>query len=149
MKKEVFTLSLLIFCVINSLQAEGDIEKLNSRVSALEKQVSELREIIEKISSSRGVETKQELANRSLTKATFGSVIRAIKLFQLKRRRFPVDLEELTKNRFLTKQPLDGWGNELIYILKTDKKSIEIISYGADKKEGGAQEDEDLKLVFP
>jgi len=43
-----------------------------------------------------------------------------------------------------SKIPKDSWGNGFIYI--NDEGSIEIISLGADRKEGGKNEAEDIKL---
>jgi len=42
------------------------------------------------------------------------------------------------------KMPKDSWGQEFIYI--NDDGVIEIISLGADKKEGGKDEGKDIKL---
>ena len=43
-----------------------------------------------------------------------------------------------------SKLPKDSWGNKFIYL--NDTGSIEIISLGADKKEGGEGESKDIKL---
>ena len=43
-----------------------------------------------------------------------------------------------------SKLPKDSWGNDFIYI--NDAGSIEIISLGADKKEGGKDEAADIKM---
>jgi general secretion pathway protein G len=42
------------------------------------------------------------------------------------------------------KMPKDSWGSEFIYI--NDEGSIELISLGADKKEGGKDEAADIKM---
>lgn len=42
------------------------------------------------------------------------------------------------------KLPKDSWGNDFIYI--NDAGSIELISLGADKKEGGEGEAKDIKM---
>jgi len=42
------------------------------------------------------------------------------------------------------KIPKDSWGNEFIYI--NDEGSVEIISLGADKKEGGKKEASDIRM---
>jgi general secretion pathway protein G len=42
------------------------------------------------------------------------------------------------------KLPKDSWGNDFIYI--NDGGNIEIISLGADRKEGGTNEAADIKL---
>jgi len=43
---------------------------------------------------------------------------------------------------YLEKLPKDSWGNKMLYV-KT-KNGFEIISYGADRKEGGEDEDADI-----
>lgn len=43
-----------------------------------------------------------------------------------------------------SKIPKDSWGKEFIYI--NDEGSIELISLGADKKEGGKGESSDIKM---
>jgi len=42
------------------------------------------------------------------------------------------------------KIPKDSWGNKFIYI--NDESKIELISLGADKKEGGKDEAADIKM---
>ena len=42
------------------------------------------------------------------------------------------------------KMPKDSWGQEFIYINKDG--DIDLISLGADKKEGGSDEGKDIKL---
>ena len=42
------------------------------------------------------------------------------------------------------KIPKDSWGNKFIYI--NDESKIELISLGADKKEGGKDEASDIKM---
>jgi len=43
-----------------------------------------------------------------------------------------------------SKLPKDSWGNKFIYI--NDDSSVELISLGADKKEGGTKEARDIKM---
>lgn len=43
-----------------------------------------------------------------------------------------------------SKMPKDSWGNKFIYI--NEESSIELISLGADKKEGGKDEGADIKM---
>ncbi len=43
-----------------------------------------------------------------------------------------------------SKIPKDSWGSEFIYI--NDEGSIELISLGADRKEGGKDESSDIKM---
>jgi len=43
-----------------------------------------------------------------------------------------------------SKMPKDSWGNKFIYI--NEEGSVELISLGADKKEGGKDEGSDIKM---
>ena len=43
-----------------------------------------------------------------------------------------------------SKMPKDSWGNEFIYI--NDDGKVELISLGADRKEGGNNESKDIKM---
>lgn len=49
-----------------------------------------------------------------------------------------------SSNAYLKEYPKDAWGGKLIYIKKGS--GVEIISYGADRKEGGEDYSADLKL---
>jgi len=42
------------------------------------------------------------------------------------------------------KIPKDSWGNEFIYL--NDEGTVELISLGADKKEGGKNESSDIRM---
>jgi general secretion pathway protein G len=42
------------------------------------------------------------------------------------------------------KMPKDSWGQEFIYI--NDEGTVDLISFGADKKEGGKDEGKDIKM---
>ncbi len=55
-------------------------------------------------------------------------------------------LELLAEKEYFkdSKMPKDSWGNEFIYI--NDEGSIELISLGADKKEGGEESSADIKM---
>ena len=43
-----------------------------------------------------------------------------------------------------SKMPKDSWGNHFIYI--NDEGSVELVSLGADRKEGGKDEGKDIKM---
>ena len=49
---------------------------------------------------------------------------------------------QYANNAYLKELPLDAWNSEFIYNNKDEK--FEIISYGADKKEGGEGKNEDI-----
>jgi len=66
-------------------------------------------------------------------------------LMALVRNPNPEKYSDYPKNGFLsdTKLPKDPWGNNYIYL---NNGKIDIISLGADGKEGGSGENEDIKL---
>jgi general secretion pathway protein G len=55
-------------------------------------------------------------------------------------------LELLAKKGYFkdNKLPKDSWGNEFVYI--NDDENVELISLGADKKEGGKDSSADIKM---
>ena len=58
----------------------------------------------------------------------------------------PSKYPNYSKNGYFkdNKMPKDSWGGEFIYT--NDEGSVEIVSLGADKKEGGSGEARDIKL---
>jgi len=94
---------------------------------------------------------KGEEAKRSLVCVQMKSVYDgALDMYKIKNSIYPSTEEGL---KILTeddsyfkdgKMPKDSWGKEFIYI--NDEGSIELISFGADKKEGGKDEGKDIKL---
>jgi len=48
------------------------------------------------------------------------------------------------KEGFLPEMPKDGWGNDFLYVNPGAQKAFDIISYGADGKEGGEDENADI-----
>ena len=94
---------------------------------------------------------KGEEAKRSLVCVQMKSVYDgALDMYKIKNSIYPSTEEGL---KILTeddsyfkdgKMPKDSWGQEFIYI--NDEGSIELISFGADKKEGGKDEGKDIKL---
>jgi general secretion pathway protein G len=65
-----------------------------------------------------------------------------VKIYKVKKKKLPDSLDELYKNE---DKPVDPWGNEFRYT-KSGAKGYDIISLGADGKEGGTGADEDIKL---
>lgn len=48
------------------------------------------------------------------------------------------------KNGYLTKIPQDPWGSDYIYIVPGERTPFEIMSFGADAREGGEEEGADI-----
>ena len=94
---------------------------------------------------------KGEEAKRSLVCVQMKSVYDgALDMYKLKNDLYPSTEEGL---KILTeddsyfkdgKMPKDSWGKEFIYI--NDDGKVELISLGADKKEGGKDESKDIKM---
>ena len=92
------------------------------------------------------------------TKALLVQIAGQLDIFKLAHGRYPDSLEELIHapswltdpksfppEGYLKELPVDGWGNKLIYRRGTSSaKPFELLSYGADGRQGGDSLDEDL-----
>jgi general secretion pathway protein G len=94
------------------------------------------------------------------TQATLKVLHEQVMMFKLDTGRFPTeeeglkalvekpsDVENWSPSGYLqsTKVPKDAWGNEYVYQLNPESgKPFVIISYGADRQEGGEGNDADL-----
>ena len=81
-------------------------------------------------------------ARIATARALIGNVDIAVKTYNMKYGKYPESLELLTQEQadgsdpLLEGDPVDPWGNELVY-QKNGKKRPKIISYGPDGQEGG------------
>jgi general secretion pathway protein G len=94
---------------------------------------------------------KGEEAKRNLVCVQMKSIYDgALDMYKIKNSTYPSTeegLKALTKTDEYFKDgkmPKDSWGQEFIYI--NDGGKVELISLGADKKEGGEGEGKDIKL---
>jgi len=93
---------------------------------------------------------KGEEAKRNLVCVQMKSIYNgALDMYKIDNSIYPSTeegLELLAKKDYFkdAKMPKDSWGNEFIYI--NDESSIELISLGADKKEGGLESASDIKM---
>ena len=102
-----------------------------------------------------------ERAKEKLVCVQMKSLKNALDSFKVEEGRYPTTMEGLKaliknpnpqkyknypKNGFLgsKKLPKDPWGNDYIYV--NNNGEIDIISLGADGKEGGSGENKDIKL---
>lgn len=100
---------------------------------------------------------KDDKAAQQATKAIISQVETALDLFKMDHKKYPDRLEDLqtkpgwvdSKNwprgGYLKKKALDGWAREFIYrVPGSGDHPYDVISLGADGKEGGTQMDEDI-----
>ena len=93
------------------------------------------------------------------TKAILSTVAQQLDIFKMDHGRYPDSLEDLqTPPNYITKtenwpqggylreQPIDGWGNKLVYRRSTSAlgRQFDLLSYGADNREGGEGPDSDI-----
>ena len=96
--------------------------------------------------TGKGEEAKRDLVCVQMKSIYDG----ALDMYKIKNSVYPSTeegLKALTKDSSYFKDgkmPKDSWGQEFIYI--NDDGKIELISFGADKKEGGKDEGKDIKL---
>ncbi len=86
---------------------------------------------------------KGEEAKQKLTCVQMKSISSALKMYKIDNSTYPTTEEGLkllaTKNYFEDKKmPKDSWGNDYIYT--TTEEGFEILSLGANKKEGGGDD---------
>jgi general secretion pathway protein G len=87
------------------------------------------------------------------TKEKMRNIQMAVKTYYMNHNRLPNALSDLcgpegSDDRLLDSDepPKDGWGNDFVYQPK-DKRTFDLISYGADGQEGGVGEDKDITLA--
>jgi general secretion pathway protein G len=100
-----------------------------------------------------------EKAKRDLVCSQMGSISQALKMFKLDNGMYPSTeegLEALLKNPdpdkypnystnpYLEKLPKDSWKTPFVYV--SEGGSFELISLGADRREGGEAEAADIRL---
>lgn len=82
---------------------------------------------------------KGEEAKKKIVCIQMKSVGQALKMYKIDNSTYPSTSEGLSAIKFDEgKMPKDSWGNEFIYTSSED--SFEIISFGANKKEGGGDD---------
>ncbi len=99
-----------------------------------------------------------EKAKRDLVCSQMGSIGQALKMFKLDNGVYPATEEGLgalmqnpdadkypnySTNPYLEKMPKDSWKTPFVYI--QDGTGFELISLGADRKEGGEAESADIR----
>jgi len=86
------------------------------------------------------------------TKAQMKTIAQAMKLYRLQHGSYPSSSEGINalvtadKNgkRYLDSLPKDAWGNPFIYLSPGVHGDFDILSYGADAKQGGSGFDADI-----
>ena len=96
--------------------------------------------------TGKGAEAKRDLVCVQMKSIYNG----ALDMYKIKNDLYPSTedgLKALTQDDSYFKDgkmPKDSWGREFIYI--NDDGKVELISLGADKKEGGKDESKDIKM---
>jgi len=101
--------------------------------------------------------SRADRAKVEATKAMIAQVSEALDLFKLELNKYPERIEDLCNmppdvdpkkwpaGGFLKRMPKDGWDKDLIYRKPGTKgQPYDVISFGADMREGGDGIDEDL-----
>lgn len=83
-------------------------------------------------------------ANIQSTKTQMIDIETSIKMYKLKKRTLPNDLQELIPEYLDADElPRDAWGNDFVYS-KEGTNEYTLMSYGADGVDGGEDEDADI-----
>jgi len=86
------------------------------------------------------------------TKAQMQTIAQAMKLYRLQNGSYPSSGEGIQAlvsgakggKRYLDSLPKDAWGNDFIYLSPGVHGDFDILSYGADGKQGGSGFDADI-----
>ena len=103
------------------------------------------------------VKTRGYLVNsrKNAVKSEVATIIKALETYRLDQGRFPSEDEGLEILRestdtwpegFLSKTPVDPWKNPYLYFVAED--GVEVVSLGADGREGGEGEDADFSSTM-
>ncbi|WP_182866108.1 type II secretion system major pseudopilin GspG [Stieleria mannarensis] len=103
------------------------------------------------------VRTRGYLINsrKNAVKAEIATILGALETFRIDQGRYPTEDEGLEVLReetetwpegFLTKVPVDPWKNPYLYFVS--EEGVEVISLGADGREGGEGEDADFSSTM-
>jgi len=86
------------------------------------------------------------------TKAQMQTIAQAMKLYRLQNGSYPSSSEGISAlvnagkdgKRYLDNMPKDAWGKDFIYLSPGVHGDFDILSYGADGKQGGSGFDADI-----
>ena len=82
------------------------------------------------------------------TRADIATLEQAINMYRLDHLRYPTNeegLRALVAGNYVPRLPNDPWGNPYVYTAPApDGREFRIASFGADGREGGSGEDEDI-----
>jgi hypothetical protein len=81
-------------------------------------------------------------AQSDMARLSISRINEKVRIYQVKKKKLPDDLSEVYRGEDV---PDDPWGNAFVF-RKGGPKGYDIISYGADGKEGGTGNDADIKL---
>jgi len=164
----VFTFPTTSPCYARPSCQEGEIEKLHdlrteASASKTKRAAFSLVELIVvmvilgMLAGLVAVRTRGYLINsrKNAVKAEIATIRNALETYRIDQGRYPTEDEglEILKEEtetwpegFLTKMPVDPWKNPYLYFVTQD--GIEILSLGADGREGGEGEDADFSSTM-
>ena len=99
------------------------------------------------------VRTYMTHSRQNIARSEIATVCNALELYLTIQGRYPTNDEGIdilvqktdkAPDGILTKLPVDPWGHAYQYIYPGRNTPYEVISYGADNREGGASGDQDL-----
>ncbi len=102
---------------------------------------------------------RDDQARVSAAKSDMQAISQALDLFKMDNFRYPTtdpgldalvnppaDVKNWPQNGYLKSTPVDPWGNPYLYVAPGASGPYDLMSYGADGKEGGENYDADINL---
>jgi general secretion pathway protein G len=81
------------------------------------------------------------------TKVTMGNIKQRVEMYAITKGKAPSTADGLKAAFSPDEVPKDSWGNDFVYVSPGPSgKAFDVVSYGADGREGGQDNDSDIKL---
>ncbi len=93
-------------------------------------------------------------ARQNTARTEIAAIVQALETFYISYHRYPTaeeGLDILTRSSeriseaLLSQSPTDPWGNAYVYVIPGPNTAFEVISFGADGREGGDGADTDIR----
>lgn len=102
---------------------------------------------------------RDDQARVAAAKSDLQAISQALDMFKMDNFRYPTtdlgldalvnpppDVKNWPQNGYLKSAPMDPWGNPYLYVAPGTSGPYDLMSYGADGKEGGENYDADINL---